>query len=153
LDRLNNVVAGYGGTVRLRSTDPAAILPADAKLSDGTGVFPVTPMTSGPQVLSAEDRDTLIGSASNLINVRPILTTLNVTSFTVTPTGFTASFSKAFNPALLNLYDANSAGFGTPDVALISAETGLTIPGTLFIDAGQTKITFVATGSVQDSGD
>ena len=36
---------------------------------------------------------------------RDMLTTLGVTAFNATATGFNATFNEPFNPALINLYD------------------------------------------------
>jgi hypothetical protein len=58
LDAHNHTDTGYLGTIHFTSTDPHAVLPPDYtfRLSDhGTGVFPVTLMTAGPQTVSVVD--------------------------------------------------------------------------------------------------
>src|SRR5205085_397853 len=43
---------------------------------------------------------------------------LSVTSFTPAPSGFTATFNRAFDAAQLNLYNAAANGMGPADVTL-----------------------------------
>ena len=47
--------ASYNGTIHFRSTDPQAVLPADAALVNGVGTFTVTFGTAGCQLLTATD--------------------------------------------------------------------------------------------------
>jgi hypothetical protein len=54
-DQFNNTVTGYSGTVHFTSSDPQAILPADATLTNGTGTFSATLKTTGSQTLTATD--------------------------------------------------------------------------------------------------
>jgi hypothetical protein len=74
---------------------------------------------------------------------------LAVTSFTPTPTGFTAVFSKPFvnsdsNP--VHLYDAASAGYGPPDVTLVGPSGA--VRGSLITEPTNTSFTFVKTNVV-----
>ncbi|MDR3389133.1 MAG: hypothetical protein P4L92_18990 [Rudaea sp.] len=56
LDQFNNTATGYAGTVHFTSTDAAAVLPADATLTFGLGIFPtVTLNTAGSQTVTATD--------------------------------------------------------------------------------------------------
>jgi hypothetical protein len=57
---------GYTGTVHFTSSDPQAVLPADATLSNGTGRFSATPKTVGYQPITATDTKTatITGAAS-----------------------------------------------------------------------------------------
>ncbi len=69
LDANNRVVTGYTGTVRLTSTDAAALLPADYTFiaSDrGAHVFTVNFNTTGKQTVTATDTTatTVLGSAT-----------------------------------------------------------------------------------------
>ncbi len=50
-----NLVTGYDGTVHFTSTDPAATLPADGGLSQGSGTFVATLATLGTQTITATD--------------------------------------------------------------------------------------------------
>jgi hypothetical protein len=55
LDANSNLTPGYSGTVHFTSTDPAAVLPADSTLTNGTGNFSVTLRTAGNQSITATD--------------------------------------------------------------------------------------------------
>ncbi len=69
---------------------------------------------------------------------------LVVTAFTPTPTGFTATFNKAFISNDLTLYGANKAT--VQDVTLIGTHVG-PIHGSLIIDPSNMSVTFKATAS------
>ena len=72
LDGFGNTATGYAGTAHFTSTDPAAALPADATLTNGTGSVSATLKTAGGQTLSATD--TAAGSVtgtSGTITVTP----------------------------------------------------------------------------------
>src|SRR5205823_4757192 len=119
LDQFNNTASGYSGTVHFTSSDGQAVLPANSSLTAGTGAFSATLKTAGSQPVTATDTVTgSIPGTSNAIAVRGLI----VTAFTATSIGFTATFSKAFvnsSASPLNLYDAASASYGPPDVALV----------------------------------
>ena len=55
LDASNNTAAGYAGTVKISSSDGSAGLPANSKLTNGTGTFSVTLNAAGPQTVTATD--------------------------------------------------------------------------------------------------
>jgi hypothetical protein len=62
----------YTGTVHLTSSDPAAVLPVDATLTNGSGAFSVTLNTAGTQTVTATDTvDTTINGTSAGITVAP----------------------------------------------------------------------------------
>src|SRR5262249_36161397 len=128
LDAYGNATPSYTGKVHFSSSDANAVLPADANLASGVGSFNVTLKTSGSQTLTAADTSntTLRGTSAAIL-----ATGLTVTSFTPTLTGFRATFSKPFNPAVINLYDAAAAGFGPVDVSL-TGPAGL-VKGTLLL--------------------
>jgi len=68
LDAANDVVAGYSGTVHFSSSDAQAVLPANARLTNGTGTFPATLRTAGSQEITATDTVTasIKGTASSI---------------------------------------------------------------------------------------
>jgi len=68
-DGNNNTVAGYQGTIHFSSTDPAAVLPANATLTNGVGTFPATLNTFGSQNITATDTVTssLTGTSGAII--------------------------------------------------------------------------------------
>src|SRR5665213_141373 len=55
LDASNTATTGYTGTVHFTSSDPQAVLPANATLTAGAGTFNVTYKTAGNQTLTATD--------------------------------------------------------------------------------------------------
>jgi hypothetical protein len=65
----------YSGTVHITSTDPSAILPADATLTNGVGTFAVTfPAVGGPFTVTATDTVTssITGTSGNItVNATP----------------------------------------------------------------------------------
>ena len=65
-DGYGNVATGYAGTVKITSSDGAAVLPANAGLSGGVGSFSVTLETVGSQSITATD--TVSGSISGSQN-------------------------------------------------------------------------------------
>jgi hypothetical protein len=71
VDGTGVVVPSYAGTVHFTSTDAQAVLPADAKLSNGTGTFPVTLKTAGGQAITATDTTNAALAGSFPIRVNP----------------------------------------------------------------------------------
>ena len=146
-DSFNNVISTYHGTVHFSSTDAAATLPSNATLTSGSGVFSAVFQTSGNQTLTATDASNSgLTGTSAAIAVRG----LDVTSFTVTPWGFVATFSKpiqtfnvAANQPQINLYDSATASYGTADVTLTSTSTN--VRGSLLIDPTGKTVTFIRT--------
>ena len=72
LDQYGNVATGYTGTVQITSSDPQAVLPANAGLTNGVGTFSVTLKTAGTQTITATDTVTssMTGSQTG-IGVNP----------------------------------------------------------------------------------
>jgi len=64
----NAIFPAYTGTVHFASTDPAAVLPANATISGGTGTFSVTLNSTGAQTITATDTvtPTITGTSSGL---------------------------------------------------------------------------------------
>jgi N-acetylneuraminic acid mutarotase len=144
MDQFGNIATGYQGQVHFTSSDTLAALPADATLVGGTGVFNVTLNTAGNQTITATDAVSAV--PLTITGTSAAITTrgLTVTSFTATPTGFTASFSKPFLPNALTLY---GSGLHTvQDVTLVGAVTG-PISGSLLIDPSNMSATFNATSN------
>jgi len=74
------VASGYAGTVHFISNDSQAALPADSKLTNGTGTFSATFKTAGSLQFTATDTVTPSISGGAPINVNPA----PVSQFTVT---------------------------------------------------------------------
>ncbi len=68
LDQFGNTADQYAGQVRVSSSDPAAVLPAQGKLTGGTGFFLVTLNTPGGQSITASDtlNAAVLGSQSGI---------------------------------------------------------------------------------------
>jgi hypothetical protein len=146
LDAFGNTAVSYTGKVHFTSTDAAAVLPANSNLTNGVGAFSVTLNTSGSQTITATDA---VNSSLTGVSAPLVLRGLTVTSFTMTPTGFTVTFDKPFNPSVINLYDAASASYGAADVVLAGQlAANNPVKGSLLIDPTNTTITFVKTGGV-----
>ncbi len=149
-DQFGNLATGYNGLVQLTSTDLAAALGTNYTFTTGAGqdngvhTFSVTLNTSGGQTITATDihatNPTVTGISS------PVTTRgLVVTALTPTPTGFTATFSKAFVPADLTLYGSN---LKTVADVVLSGNNGVgPVHGSLIIDPANQSFTFKATAS------
>jgi hypothetical protein len=68
-DAFGNATPAYSGTVHFSSSDPQAVLPANATLSGGAGTFIATLKTAGPQSLTAADTGNaaLAGSQAGIV--------------------------------------------------------------------------------------
>jgi putative cell wall-binding protein len=91
LDAGGNLVTGYAGTVKLTSSDSAAVLPASSTLSSGQHAFTVTLKTAGSQTVTTTDTaNSAISGTTATIAVSPAAPThLLVTA----PTSSTAGRS------------------------------------------------------------
>jgi hypothetical protein len=67
-DVSNSVVTTYSGTVHFTSSDPQAVLPANATLTNGTGTFSITLKTANGETITATDTATasLTGTSSGI---------------------------------------------------------------------------------------
>jgi hypothetical protein len=68
-DRFNNTATAYNGTVHFTSSDGQAALPANTKLTNGTGAFNATLATAGNQTITATDMQafTILGSSNPVV--------------------------------------------------------------------------------------
>ncbi len=78
VDAFSNTATTYAGTVHFSSTDGSATLPADSKLTNGTGSFSATLKTSGSQTIKATDT---------------VTASLTGTSFAISASGSASHFS------------------------------------------------------------
>jgi len=70
LDSNNNTATTYSGTVHFTSSDPAAVLPSDNQLTNGSRTFSITLTTAGPQTVTATDTaNSSVTGTSNAIVV------------------------------------------------------------------------------------
>ena len=90
LDAYGNVATGYTGTVHITSTDSAAVLPANAALSNGVWTFSATLDTAGSQTITATDSvsKSIVASATVAVSsTGPVIATAaKATLGTVTET-------------------------------------------------------------------
>jgi hypothetical protein len=133
LDAANNVVTGYAGTVRFTSTDDQAQLPANATLTNGTGVFAATLRTAGSQTITATDTVTasIAGTSSAIaVSAGP------ATHLTVAAPA-TAQSGTAFDLTVTALDASNNVATtygGT--VRFTSSDGQATLPGSAALTAG-----------------
>jgi hypothetical protein len=138
-DLYNNVATGYSGTVSLTSSDAAATLmpnPYPFTAGDeGVHTFSANLNTPGSQTITARDTGNgAVQGISSAIATRG----LEVSSVTVTPSGFTLTFNKPFNASVLNLYDGGSSLLGPADLTLTGASNGLITNGSLVVTSPTT---------------
>ena len=109
-DLYNNIDTAYTGTVTLSSTDSnfGSSSYTLTSQSNGASIFSVTLKNGGNQTITAVGQNPLnakatLNGTSQPISIRGLL----VTSFTPTPTGFTATFNKPIVPGDVYLYNSN----------------------------------------------
>jgi hypothetical protein len=67
-DQFGNTDPSYAGTIHFTSSDPTALVPADATLTNGQGTFSATLNTVGSQSITATD--TAIGTITGSLNLQ-----------------------------------------------------------------------------------
>ena len=142
LDPFGNIAPTYAGTVHFSSSDSAATLPPNSTLTGGVGVFSATLVMSGSTTITATATGVTMSAISAPIAVRGLI----VTGLSPTPTGFTVTFAKPFDPTTLSLYSA-------PDDVLLVNSVGQVIRGSLVLSTASgappdTSFTFIATSGV-----
>ncbi len=124
VDQFGNTVTSYSGTVHFASSDPNAILPADAPLVNGVGTFQATFLTGGSQSLSVSDSQAELSGESTpvvIVTTTTTSTTSTSTSTSTTTPGSTTSTTAAGNDT------TTTAG----DVIFTEADPGVSSTGSL----------------------
>ena len=146
LDASNNTMTGYTGTAHFASTDGAAVLPADATLTNGTGTFSATLTTSGNQTITATDTAlAAMNGTSAPINVNA----LAATHFSVsTPANATAGASFSIAVTALDLFDNTDTAYaGTVHFTSTDGAAVLPADATLINGTGMFSATLKTAGS------
>jgi outer membrane protein assembly factor BamB len=122
-DAYENTATGYAGTVHFTSSDGAAVLPANATLTNGVGTFSVTLETAGTQSVTATDT----GNSSITGSQTGIVVYAGATYHPLTPTRIldsrdgTGGLSSKFSTNVARTFQVTGAG-GVPSNA--TAVTG-----------------------------
>lgn len=156
LDAQDATVTNYAGTVHFTSTDSAAVLPADATLTNGTATFSVTFKTSGDQTVSVADTVTnaLAGDSDTVA-----VSAAAAASFVVSaPASTTAGDAISISITAKDEFDNTATGY-TGTIHFTSNDTGATLPSdaTLTSGTGAFSVTLTTAGArsvtAQDASD
>jgi hypothetical protein len=125
LDATEAIVVGYTGTVHFTSTDGAATLPADTKLTNGTGTFNIILRTAGNRTVTATDSvNSSLTGISNTVFVIPGL----ATHFDIfAPTAETAGASFPFMVQALDQFGNLATGY-SGIVHFTSSDSNASLP-------------------------
>ncbi|HYV40037.1 MAG TPA: FG-GAP-like repeat-containing protein, partial [Gemmataceae bacterium] len=140
LDQFNNTVTGYTGTVRFTSSDSAGVLPANATLTSGTGVFSVLMKTAGSRTLTTIDTaNSTITAVSSTITVNPAA----ATHFALT-TPASVTFGNAFNFTIIarDPFNNTAAGY-TGAVHFTSSDATAALPADASLTNGAANLSAV----------
>jgi hypothetical protein len=127
LDSKGQVVTNYPGVVRFASSDNQAILPANATLTNGEGMFNVTLKTAGPQTIRAVDvtKSTLLGFARKPVKVTPV--GVDALAIIGVPSAVSANQKQKVTVAAVDAFGNVNAGYrGT--VTLSSGDVAAVLP-------------------------
>ncbi len=147
VDTYNNTATAYAGSVNFTSSDVEAVLPANAGLSSGVGVFSVTFKNPGTQSITATDTvsPSVTGSQSG-ITVRPgPAVSFSVTGFSATPT---AGVDGSVTVTARDLYGKVATGYtGTVHLSSTDGDADLAADPTLTDGVGTFAVTLKTAGS------
>ena len=137
-DQYGNTATGYTGTVAFTSSDTAAVLPADATLTDGVGTFTATLETAGSQTLTATDtvNASFLGTSSSIT-----VSAAAATHFVVAaPATATAGTPLTFTVTAEDQYGNTATGY-TGTVGFTSSDTAAVLPANYNFGRGTTAST------------
>jgi len=113
-DASNHTVTGYSGTVQFSSSDKAATLPANAKLTAGTGTFQATLYTTPAATITATDtvNSSITGTSASIAVAGSGSALFTQQGAKLVGTGYVGSSQEGFGLALSG--DGNTAIVGGP---------------------------------------
>jgi hypothetical protein len=124
-------VTGYTGTIHFTSSDPKAVLPANATLAGGKGTFSATFATAGTQSLTATDTVTSSSTGTLAISVLPGTATHLVFLQQPSSAAAGAAITPVVKVALLDQYNNVVTTDNTDKVTLVlgTNPSGATLSG------------------------
>ena len=140
-----NVATAYAGTVHFTSSDTQAVLPANATLTNGVGIFSATFNTTGSQMLTAADSvtPTIVGTSAAISVNPPGAATHFVLN---SPTSAVAGALVAITITALDVNNNPATSFG--GAAQVSSSDGqATLPNIVTMTKGSGSF-FVTLGTV-----
>ena len=144
-DDNGNTVTDYDGTVHFTSTDPQAVLPADATTASGTGIFQVTLKTAGPQTITATD--TANPGFTGTVNSITV-TSLSMNHFAIaTPVAVMAGVPFTATVTARDQYENVAAGYNGTLLLASSSVTSLPSSVTLVNGAASISAMYNTTGT------
>jgi hypothetical protein len=152
-DAYGNTATGYTGTVQFSSSDPAAVLPANATLTNGVGTFSVTLRTAGTRSVTATDTVTpsITGSQNASVVSPPAATYTPISPRRVLdsrPTG-----SGHTNMGLAGNFVAGTVRkFAVAGAPYVGGGSALAIPATAVAITGNLTVVGEAAAGVIDLG-
>jgi hypothetical protein len=147
LDQFNNAVPAYAGTVHFTSSDGAAVLPANATLTNGTRTFAATLKTAGNQTIGATDTaNTSITGVSNPIAVSAAAATHFAV---VAPSPVSHSLSFMFTVTTQDQFNNTATSYGgTVHFTSTGAPISLPPDSTLANSTGTFSAHLTTTGTI-----
>jgi len=107
LDSSNHTVTGFSGTVHFTSSDGAAVLPANATLTNGTGTFSATLKTAGNQTIAASGTvtATIAGTSGSIVVAAVVVVPPAPVSVNIATPAFTFVYTDPRGYQDLNVVD------------------------------------------------
>ena len=133
VDANNGLVSGYSGTVDFASSDGDAVLPVNATITNGVGIFTATLDTTGAQTISATDNNhnVITGTSSNTSVGPGVAASLSI----VAPAGVSDAASFSFMVYALDSFGNVATSFnGT--VHFSGGGSGAELPGNAALTNG-----------------
>jgi hypothetical protein len=145
-DGAGNSVPTYTGTVGFTSSDPLAVLPANAPLTLGVGNFTATLKKAGAQTITATDTtaSTIKGTSNNVVVTAAGAASLSIEVFNHAQVGSPTDM----NITPLDAY-GNSVSDYTGTLHFTSSDNAATLPGDAPFTTGfySNAVTFNTTGT------